>query len=146
MVRKYFPNQGIFASLQHSFFLLASVASGTQCFRSSASYSPLERMRHKQNILFIHHNRQGNNKQFTTLHASVSSSPARSKPTAEARGRGTGAELGCAREVCAHSQPSAMNAHRPGERGQEPQSRVLGQDLGCPVRDSSPGLGISPPC
>lgn len=31
-----------------------------------------------------------------------------------------------------------------GKKGEKPRSRVLGQDLGCPVRDPSHGLGISP--
>lgn len=64
-----------------------------QCLNSSAKYSPLESTYHKQNILFIHQNRQVNFRQFTTLHASIFLSPARSKMTAEASSRGTGADL-----------------------------------------------------
>lgn len=163
VVRKYFPNQGIFALL-YLFFLFLSffwqvwlMVLTLQCLSSSAKYSPLERMCHKQNILFIHQNRQVNCEQFTTLHTSVFSFPARWEVTAEASSgspvqawiclceRGFGERFALTHS---HGQWRCRDQVKRGVKAQEQAARrglgVTRLKLVPCQRCSPPGLGTSP--
>lgn len=156
MVRKYFTNYRFFALLHLLFLSFLSFFSQMglmlltlQCLSSPAKYFPLKRMCHKQNILFIHQQRQVNCKQFTTLHVSIFSSAERSKMTAEPSSGAVSAELSLAvreRFWCGawtHPQPQKIEMQRSCERGGESWVCArTGHEMPC--QRSFSCLGISP--